>query len=76
VTAKRRSRIADRLQDGIVVALVIAAVGFAATASRADLDDPWGTVSVVKAPPTVCATVDAAHRSHCLRASAAISLRR
>jgi hypothetical protein len=75
VTAKRRSRVADRLQDGIIIALVVAAVGFAATASRADRDIAWGEVAVVQ-PPSVCANVEATHRSRCLNAAAAFMLRR
>ncbi len=52
----RRARTADRLQDGIIVALVVSALALAATASRAERDGAWGNVTVVQAP-TACANV-------------------
>lgn len=76
MTAKRRSRIADRLQDGIVVALVLSALGFSATASRADRDGAGDEITVVQAPLSACANVAANHRSSCLSAAAAVTLRR
>jgi hypothetical protein len=73
---KIRSRIADRLQDCIVVVLVVAAIGFAATASQAERDSAWGEVAVVDAPSLVCTNVDAAYRVGCLQTAAAITLKR
>ena len=72
----RRAPTADRLQNGIIVALVISALGFAAAAPRAERDGAWGEVKVVQAPPLVCANVDATYRTGCLVAAAEIALRR
>ena len=73
----RRRRAADRLQDALVVVLVAAAMGFAATAPHAASDAAWGEVTVVDAPAvTACAATDVQHRQACLSAAAAIALRR
>jgi hypothetical protein len=71
----RHARTADRLQDGIILALVVSALAFAATASRAERDGAWGNVTVVQAP-TACANVDATNRSGCLEVAAALAVRR
>ena len=71
----RRARTADRLQDGIIVTLVVSALALAATASRAERDGAWGNVTVVQAP-TACANVDPTYRSGCLEVAAALAIRR
>ena len=73
----RRRRAAERLQDGIVVVLVAAAMGFAATAPHAARDAAWGEVQEVDVPRVnACERSDALHRQACLATATAISLKR
>lgn len=75
MTAKRRTRRAERLQDGIVVGLVVAALAFAAT-TRADRDGAWSVAALVEAP-TPCVSFAAGDwRDACLDAALALIARR
>lgn len=64
----------DRLVEGIVLALVVGAIGFAATAPRASFT-PSAPVKVVAAPAPACAGVAISGRSACLELARAIAMR-
>jgi len=73
--ATRRARRAQRLQDGIVVGLVVTVLAFTATAPRASPEGRPAGISVVEMPVGPCAAVEATRRSACL-AVARMTLRR
>jgi hypothetical protein len=62
----RRARRAQRLQDGIVVGLVVSVLALTATAPRAAPEGRPAGISVVQMPVAQCAAVHAARRSACL----------
>ena len=71
----RRERTADRLLDGIVVALVVTLIGFVANAPRAERE-PAPRFAIVDAPAVPCAGAAVEHRAACLNAARASVMRR
>ena len=65
-----RERAADRLLDGIVVALVVTLVGFVANAPRAE-PEPARRYAIVEAPAALCTSAAIEHRAACLRVARA-----
>lgn len=61
----KRERAADRLLDGIVVALVVTLLGLAVGAPRAEREAPV-RYAMVDAPAPACAAMPVERRAACL----------